>query len=413
MNSPHPSQSDPLEHHPTIFHQHLSDSVAADARVVQAAAHKLQQACGDRGRVHVIYEALAPGPADSTKPAELAFINIIYSPTISLDGPAGIRAAAQLTTALRSIADSLKSMPPSLSLAMQHSLQAVQTEGIPRPEVSREQLTLEWYPGDKFSPKNPEWLREKLQVAEDVYNKFSHLERRETETIYQKLFGRMYRVLKPRLPSEKGPLRYWRFTPPWLRKTIAIGDFNIILDSESMPELRSQRNRMGERRLKAVLAAFFEREDLARGILEDLLNKQPSASPIPICALNVSELVSGPHEMDVVPIHVHSEEQCATIRKCDANVSDALERQNAPKTPETPTVRETSFEPHGEDVSEVQTKHEAMDSGELSSEQTLNKTRYNTESDEAQKPRELQETQRLGETCDEYRRHCDPGSQLC
>lgn len=379
---PQPLPSNSLEQHPNFF-QHLSDSIAADARIVQAAAHKLQQACGDRGRVHVIYEALTPNPTDSSKPAELAFVNVIYSPTISFDGPAGIRAAAQLTTVLRSIAGGLKHLPPLSRLAMQHGVHSMHADGDMRSIVPYANHTLAWYPGRRFDVARPEWMREKVQVREDTYNKFSHLGRRDTEVIYQKLFGAMYRVLKPRLPSEKGPLRYWRFTPPWLRKNISIGNFSVILDSDGMPELRSQRNRMGERRLKAVLAAFFEREALARGILEDLLSDQPSSPSILAHTLQLPNFSSDSHATDVAPERAAFEEQDPPNCQGETFTSDTPEGQNLGKALEVPDEQETAGKAHSDGEAEEQAAYDKTKSNGRSNVPKLEEVRHAGEIDEA------------------------------
>lgn len=389
--------TNPLEQHLAFFQQHLSDSIAADARIVQAAAHKLQHACADRGRVHVIYEALTPNPTDSTKPPELAFANVIYSPTISFDGPAGISAAAQLTNALRSIADGLKPPPPLPGLAAQHNVHSMHTNGNMRSVLPYTQLhTLDWYPGQRFVAARSEWMREKVQVGENTYNRFSHLGRRETETMYQRLFGRMYRAMKPRIPSEKGPLRYWRFTPPWLRKNISIGNLNIILDSESMPELRSQRNRMGERRLKAVLAAFFEREVLARGILEDLLGKQPP-SPTLARALQLSSGLSNSHTIGVTPVQAAMEEQDASMSGDELYAPDAPAEQNVAQALQVPDEEETSNEARVEGGAEGQVGDDRMESNERLNVPKLEEMRHESESDEAQKGHEEREAQQCEE----------------
>lgn len=239
-----------------FFREQVSPEAEAEARGVQDCARRLQAACNARGgKVHVLYES------DGA-------LGVLFSPTLAFDGPTGVQGGARLASALRAVAKTavVPTMPKGSGSAAQAAL-ADAYEG----------ETLDWYPGEKHcSEGGAPWLTENLAVKPETMHKFHHLNRKETERIYQRLFGRMYTIMKPRMLGEKGPLRYCRFTPPWLRKNVKIGSRTLILDSDSMPELRYQRNRMGEKRLKAVLAAFYEREALARVILQELLGSRPA-----------------------------------------------------------------------------------------------------------------------------------------
>lgn len=254
-----------LEH----FAETVSSPIAGVARALQDAARVLQSRCGGLGRVHVIFEpvaAAAPGPAA---------LSVLFSPTVAFDTAARLQRRAHLADALRRFADD--SAPPRAPAG------AERVPPPPPPPPPRNVLA--WYPGARAGTDKKTWLTERMHVKGETMARFKRLSRKQTEGVYQGLFARMFRIMKTRVPGERGPLKYARFTPPWLRKHIVTGTTTVILDTDTMPELRQQRNRMGERRLKALMSAFYEREALAKAVLDALLQEvvawQPRPAPLP------------------------------------------------------------------------------------------------------------------------------------
>lgn len=255
----------------SFFHEHYSNDIARLANALQVAAIHLQQAVGLRGRVHCFYEAI-------NENGHAQVFNLIFSPTVQLDGSNGVMAGSRIAEALRNAAGRPENWISVQNATNLFSRSAVQDTINPFLPPMYRDLTLEWYPGKK-KEKNTEWVKGTVNIAQKTYAIFAPMTKQQVNTAYQKLFAKMFQILKPKRTGEKGPLRYARFTPPWLRKNLIIGqEWRILMDTECMPELRNQRNRMGEKRLKAVLAAFYEREPLARIILERHIHKLSSSS---------------------------------------------------------------------------------------------------------------------------------------
>lgn len=75
-------------------------------------------------------------------------------------------------------------------------------------------------------------------------------------------------------------MEYARFTPPWLRQQLSVGDRPICyvakVDSEELvlPDLRAQRNVASHHRMAWLLAAFYEYEPkMSRKVLDKLIQQ--------------------------------------------------------------------------------------------------------------------------------------------
>lgn len=266
------------------FAETISSPIAGVARKLQDAARALQTRCGTMGRVHVIFESLPGVSPDAARPPDSVALSVLFSPTISFDKPTGVQGRAHLAEALRRFADeSETNAVGGAQQRMDVMHVGLQQQRLHPPVKTKE--VLKWYPGGRAGINKKVWMTERMHVKTDTMARFKHLNRKQTEGVYQGLFAKMFRIMKTRVPGERGPLKYARFTPPWLRKHIITGKTTIILDSDTMPELRQQRNRMGERRLKALMSAFYENEALAKSIIDVLLQEvvtfQPSTSGLP------------------------------------------------------------------------------------------------------------------------------------
>lgn len=249
------------------------------AKAMLEKAAELQNMCAFRGRVHVIYEAVSNVVAPSTtsqhhspatSPAALLrhqpLLCVLFSPTVILQGDNRIVPASQLVGALSSFSFIGSVTSSAHSTAAKDPTPPLQPKPNPPPIPPPK-----WYPGKRYD-SGPQTEDGPLQVAEESFALFRGFSMNLTHKAYRAFFHRMYaRIKDARNGNIPGPMSYERFSPPWIRRKMFVGTKIITFGDSMVPDLHRMRSAAGTRRLKVLLAAFHEREPLARDIIEEMI----------------------------------------------------------------------------------------------------------------------------------------------
>lgn len=237
--------------------------------VLEKAA-EFQGIVGQRGRLHIMYEAAPPSYDKSHDFVYSPFVQnlvcVLFSQSLIFQGEKRVNASTQLMAAVNAFSLLLPDRSPPPSTVNQpnppdqtdHHLQ----QTAPPPP---------WYPGKRYQ-SGPQVSDEPLQVSERAFALFKPFDMTYIHKIYRSLFTRMHaRIKASKNGNLQGSVVYERFTPPWIRKKIIFGDKGVTFGEAILPDIHRMRNNAGTRRLKLILAAFYEREILARNILDEIL----------------------------------------------------------------------------------------------------------------------------------------------
>lgn len=303
---------------------HPSSTQAAINKLVSEASH-LQQLLGRSKRLHVFLEADDDSPATDYAFNSSTKTHVLFSPTVMFTAPY-LHATQQLVSALAVYAvprDLLpvpsSSLPPVINVppppatsvpispspstpsltpstptptptlisnptacATHHlhvSTTAPLVSSLPTsPSVN---ITPNWFPGsERVEPD------ETLLVKPQFVELFANLSKTGLAYAYQSTFNTWYHRIKRSTPGAEliaakkwnGTFSFRDFTPPWIKKQIAMTNNALYInltDRVVLPHPRSLRNALGLSRMARILAGFYEHEPFCKDLLDKLLSSIP------------------------------------------------------------------------------------------------------------------------------------------